>query len=261
MRGRIVLLIALAIVMTLVGVYVGWSTNTPKAVGEQATATPADTSVGSTQRRGSGSGPARSPTGLPKGSAGQDSPSKDSAANSSAPKQGANQAGTTTPSGKTSAHPPASTPQHSTGPVRFGKVTTEGRPSDTAISPDRRALTTSFEDFEVVLDGESAEADATKSFSITLPLTDGAKGETLGVHVQGFAALSRGATARLTLRGGGQVEVMDFPAGWDGPYVLRLWLPAIPGITYQLSAVIEIHKDTAGEGDYLNAATVDVGMR
>jgi hypothetical protein len=45
------------------------------------------------------------------------------------------------------------------------------------------------------------EPHATKSFSMTLPLTDGAEGETLGVHVQGFALTDGGATARLTLRG------------------------------------------------------------
>jgi hypothetical protein len=62
MRSRIVVFVVLAVVTALVGVYVGWSTNTPKAVGEPATATPANWSVGATQRRGSGSGPARSPT-------------------------------------------------------------------------------------------------------------------------------------------------------------------------------------------------------
>jgi hypothetical protein len=261
MRSRIVLFVVLAVVLALVGVYVGWSTNTPKAIGEQATATPADASVGSTQRRGSGSGPARSPTGSPKGSPGQGSPSKDSAANSSAPKQGANQAGTTTPSDNTSAHPPASKPQHPTGPVRFGRVTTAGRSNDTAISDDRRALTTTFSDFEVTIDGESAEPVYTKSFSMTLPLTDGANGDVVGFHVQGFAFVEGGAAARVTLRGGGKVRVRDFPSGSDKDVVESLWLPATPGITYQLSVVIEIHKDAAGGGDgYLNAVAVDVGI-
>ena len=131
MRSRTVLFITLAVVLALVGVYVGWSTNTPEAVGEQATATPADASVGSTQHRGSGSGPARSPTGSPKGSAEQGSPSKDSTTNASTPKHGANQPGTTTPSGNTSAHPPASMPQHRAGPVRFGPVTPSGLSSAT----------------------------------------------------------------------------------------------------------------------------------
>jgi hypothetical protein len=54
MRGRIVLFVILAIVTALVGVYLGWSTTTPKAVGEPATATPADSPVGPTQRRSSG---------------------------------------------------------------------------------------------------------------------------------------------------------------------------------------------------------------
>ena len=262
MRGRIVLFVVLAVVLALVGVYVGWSTNTPKAVGEQATATPADASVVSTQRRGPGSGPARSPTGSPTGSTGQGSPSKDSAANS-APRTGANHAGTTTPSGNTSAHPPASKPQHPAGPVRFGKVATT--PSDntveTAISDDRQALTTTFSAFEVTIDEESAEPSATKSFSMTLPLTDGATGDVVGFHVQGFAFAEAGAAARVTLRGGGKVRVRDFPSGVDKDVVESLWLPATPGITYQLSVVIEIHKDAAGGGDgYLNAVAIDVGI-
>jgi hypothetical protein len=263
MRGRTVLFVVLAVVLALAGVYVGWSTTTPKAVGEPATATPANASVGSTQRRGSGSGPARSPTGSPKGSAEQAASSKDSAANSSAPKQGANHAGTTTPSGNTAAHPPGSKPQHHAGPVRFGQVATTPSDNtvDTAIADDRRALTTTFSAFEVTIDGKSAEPDAIKSFSMTLPLTDGTAGDVVGFHVQGYAFAADGAAARVTLRGGGKVRVRDFPSGADKDVVESLWLPATPGITYQLSAVIEIHKDATGGGDgYLNAAAIDVGI-
>ena len=258
MRSRTVLFITLAVVLALVGVYVGWSTNTPKAVGEQATATPADASVGSTQHRGSGSGPPRSPTGSPKGSAEQGSPSKDPAPNSSAPKQGANQPGTTTPSGNTSAHPPASKPQHHAGPVRFGQVTTAGRPNETLITDDRRAFATTFSEFEVIISPASAEPSATKSFSMTMPLTDGAKGEKLKIYASGMANTIDGATAQLTLRAGKRTIVRSFPFGSDDEYVEILELPATPGTTYQLSAVIEIHKDAAGGGDgYLNAISIE----
>ena len=89
--------------------------------------------------------------------------------------------------------------------MSFGKVATT--PSDntveTAVSPDRRALTTTFSAFEVTIDGESAEPSATKSFSMTLPLTGGANGDVVGFHVQGFAFAEGGAAARVTLRGGG----------------------------------------------------------
>ena len=47
MRGRIVLFIVLAVVVALVGVYVGWSTNTPQAIGQPTTATPPDAPVAS----------------------------------------------------------------------------------------------------------------------------------------------------------------------------------------------------------------------
>lgn len=111
------------------------------------------------------------------------------------------------------------------------------------------------------MNGKVTEPDATKSFSMTLPLTDGATGDVVGFRVQGFTAVEEGAAARVTLRGGGKTIVRDFPSGIDKSFVGSLWLPATPGITYQLSVVIEIHKDAAGGGDgYLNAAVVDVGI-
>jgi len=90
--------------------------------------------------------------------------------------------------------------------------------------------------------GEVTEPDATRSFSMTLPLTDGAKGETLRVRAQGFAFTQYGATARLTLRGGGRVTVKDIPTGSELDLLQTLELPASPATTYQLSADIELHQ-------------------
>ena len=56
------------------------------------------------------------------------------------------------------------------------------------------------------------------------------------------------------------MRVRDFPSGADKDVVESLWLPATPGITYQLSVVIEIHKDATGGDGYLNAVAVDVGI-
>ena len=204
MRGRIVLFVALAVVIALVGFYAGWSTSTPEA--------------------------------------------------------GAHPSGTTAPSGHTSAAPPALQPQHRTEPVRFGAVTTSGADSDTGIASDRRALTTTFSDLEVTVgNGEVTEPDAARSFSMTLPLTDGAKGETLRFHAQGYAFTRDGATARLTLRGGGRVTVKDIPTDADGDFLQTLDLPASPATTYQLSAAIELHQHggTGGDG-YLNILAIDV---
>ena len=108
---------------------------------------------------------------------------EDSADRASAPKkrQGANQAGTATQPD----HPTSKPPQQA-GPVRFGKITTAGGTSDTSIAEDRRALTTTFDNFEVTLDPESAEPNAAKAFAMAMPLTDGAAGETLSVHAQGL---------------------------------------------------------------------------
>jgi hypothetical protein len=66
MRSRIFLFIALAVVMALAGIYVGWSTSTPKAAAD-APATP-PSSVG--PALDAGSARSRSPgTSAPKGSA------------------------------------------------------------------------------------------------------------------------------------------------------------------------------------------------
>jgi hypothetical protein len=153
---------------------------------------------------------------------------------------------------------PATQEPHHTGPVRFGKLTTAGRPNDTAVSPDRQALTTTFDDFEVTVDGESAEPEASKSFSMTMPLTDGAEGQTLRVHVQGSAFVADGAKARLTLRGGRRSIIKGFLPGTNDSFLETLELPATPGATYQLSVIVDVHKAAGSEGDgYLNATSID----
>jgi hypothetical protein len=248
MRGRIVFFVILAIVTALVGVYLGWSTTTPKAVGEPATATPADSPVGPTQRRGSGSGPSRSPT-----------PSSPKARSPKAPVQPGN---TATQPGHPPAKPPASPSQQQVGPVRFGKITTAGRDSDTSISDDRRALTTTFSDFELPVDPTSAEPDATKTFTMTTPLTDGAAGETLWVHAQGYAYLDGSAKASVTLRGGGRQIIQGYATGANDSFLQTLELPARPGVTYQLTFAINIDRGADDESTgYLNIAAIDIEIR
>ena len=258
MRSRIVLFVTLAVLTALVGFYAGWSTSTPKAAAD-APATPPN-SGGPAQEAGSAR--SRSPgTAAPKGSADKGSADKGST-DKGVKDKGATDKEASEP-GDTPDPPPSSQPQRPTGPVSFGKVATT--PSDdtveTAVSPDRRALTTTFSGFEVTADPASAEPSATKSFSMTLPLTDGAKGETLGIAASGFTITNDGATARLTIRAGKRTIIRSFPSGTDDEYVEALELPATPGITYQLSVVIEIHKDAAGGGDgFLNTVSLEVGI-
>jgi hypothetical protein len=251
MRGRIVLFVALAVVTALVGFYADWSTNTPEAVAEAPV-------PGSEPSRPSATrSPKRSdaPAAAPKGSA-----EKAAVPPASAPRPGAHPAGTTAQPGHKPGAPPASQPQRRTDPVRFGRVATSGANGETDIADDRRALTTTFSDLEVTVgNGAVTEPDATRSFSMTLPLTDGAKGETLRVHAQGFAFTQDGATARLTLRGGGRVTVKDIPTGSERDLLQTLELPASPATTYQLSADIELHQrdGTVGDG-YLNILAIDI---
>jgi hypothetical protein len=262
MRNRIVLFVVLAVVLALVGVYVGWSTTTPTAVGEPAPATPADLSVGPIQHRGSGSGPASPPKASPpKAPLPKASPPKASPPKACSTTAAAQPAAYATPSGQEPEAEPASQPQERADPVRFGKVTTT--PSndtvETGVSDDRRALTTTFSDREVeVGDGGSKNCDATLSFAMTLSLTDGAEGETLRLHVQGYAFVQGGARAQLTLKANGQVRVKDFPAGSNDSYLQTLQLPAIPATTYQLSGVVELHQDPdTGGAAYVNVLSID----
>jgi hypothetical protein len=236
MRGRIVLFVILAMVTALVGVYLGRSTTMAKAVGEPATTTQVDSPAGLIQRRGSGgSGPSRTPTpSLPK---------------ARSPKAPAQPGDTATQPGHPPAKPPASPPQRQAGPVRFGKVTTT--PSDNTVDTsiaesDRRALTTTFDD-RVVEGGPGATEPATRSFAMTLPLTDGAKGETLRVYVQGYAFVqeSEGTYARLTLKLNGQGTVRYYRSGWDDSFVEVLEVPATPATNYRLDGVLEIYQNPA----------------
>jgi hypothetical protein len=250
MRSRIVVFVVLAVVTVLVGGYVGWSTNTPKAVGEPATTTPTHSSVGPTQRRGSGSGPARSPTA--------------SSTKAGSPKAGANPGGTATQSGQEPVSEPASPPP-STDPVRFGKVTTTPSGDTTLLTvaeSDYRALGVTFSDREVeVGNGEVTPPDATRSFSVGMPLTDGAKGETLRVYVQGYAVATEGASAQLTLKLNGQVTVRHFSSGWDDSYVQALEVPATPATTYRLEGVIEVHQDPGTDGTaVMDVLSVDASI-
>ena len=143
------------------------------------------------------------------------------------------------------------------GEVRFGRVVVT-EPSDghydLTVSPGNDALTVAFDDREVT---EEMEVP-TRSFAMTMPVTDGAKGKTLSIYVQGYAHAQEGTSARLTLKVNGLVKVKHFPVGSDNSFVQMLRLPAIPATTYQLKGVVEVLRDRGGGGPaYLNVISVD----
>jgi hypothetical protein len=239
-------------VLALGGVYAGWSTSSPKAAAD-APATP-PSSLGPAHEAGSTR--SRSPgTAAPKGS------TEKGTTDQGTTDQGITGKGTTgteaTESGDPPAPPPTSPPRRA-GPVRFGQVTTSGLSSVTDIADDRRVLSATFSDFEVTMDATSAEPVVTKTFSMTLPLTDGAKEETLRVHASGFASLEEGARARIALKGGGRQLLKGFATGSE-EYVETLELRARPGVTYQLSFAIEINRGagTAANG-FLNMLSIEM---
>jgi hypothetical protein len=97
---------------------------------------------------------------------------------------------------------------------------------------------------------------------MTMPLTDGAEGETLGVDVQGFAMLHGGAKANVTLRGGGRQVIQGYATGTEDSFLQTLELPARPGVTYQLTFAIDIDRGADDQGiGFLNILSIDIGIR
>jgi hypothetical protein len=274
MRGRIVLFVALAVVTALVAAYLGFSTGTPRAAGEPSGTNPSAPSKGATHHKASGSTPATRPA---------STPPKGSTTKATAPTASTSKAPTTKPKpsppqacltddAKPAAFVTATDEEAATDgatqaaegddEVRFGPGMAEGSHAhfDTDIAPDRQALTTAFDDFQVeVGNGKVTDCDVTRSYTMTIPLVGGGHRSVLRFHVQGFAYVDKGVTARLTVRGNGRTTTRDFPAGTDDSFLQTMELPATPGTTYRLETVVELHQDpgivTAG---YLNVAAIDV---
>ena len=273
MRGRIVLFVALAMATALVATYLGWSTGTPRAAGEPSATNPSAPSKGATHHKASGSAPPTRPVSVPpKGST-----TKASAPTGSAPKApttrpkpsppqacltaDAKPAAYVTPADEEPAADAATQAAEGDDEVRFGPGMAEGSYAhlDTDIAPDRQALTTAFDDLQVeVGNGKVTDCDVTRSYTMTIPLVGGGHRSVLRFHVQGFAYVDKGVTARLTVRGNGRTAARVFPAGTADSFLQTVELPATPGTTYRLETVVELHQDPATEtAGYLNVAAID----
>jgi hypothetical protein len=237
MRSRILLSVVLATTITMLAACGGRSMTPSEVGGESSTAAAPSSSVGSTTRQVAHPGPPHAPT----------------PASSSASTKPAGSPAQSDPPSKPKPAPPH---QPSAGPVRFGPVPASKDPTVvTSISPDRKTLTTTFSALEVSVDDESTKPDATRSFTLLLPLTGAGQNANVTVHASGYAFVTKGATARLTLKVNGRTIVNDFRPNWDDDFARTLDLPAIPGSTYQLSVVLEVHKIPGSRGPktaYLN---------
>jgi hypothetical protein len=225
MRSRILLSIVtlfavVATTLTMLAACSGRSTNPPEIAGESSTAAP-PVSAGRITR------PAR-------GTDGSDPPSK----------PGPN---------------PPRAPKPNASPVRFGPVTASGAyGAVTSVSPDRRTMTTTFSALEVSLD-ESTRPDATRRFTLALPMTGADQKAKVRFYASGYA-FTQSATARLTFRVNGRTHVSEFGPGWDDDFDRTLDLPAIPATTYQLSVVLEVHIVPGADDSkavYLNIKSLD----
>jgi hypothetical protein len=243
MRSRILLPVVLATTITMLAACGGRSTSPPAAGGESSTVAPSTTSVGSTRSRTA-------------------HPALPGASTASSSNPSTKQGETTLPSGPRLGTTPPSRPQPSADPVRFGPVTLSDSTADIAIDPGRTTLTARFSKLEVsVPNAESAAPDATRSFSLVLPLTGAAPNAKLTVHASGFAFADEGATARLTLRVNGRTVVRNFPAGsGDVEYVQPLKLPAIQASACRLSVVLEVHQVPGSHDEktaFLSVSAID----
>jgi hypothetical protein len=238
MRGRVVLLVVLAVATALVAVYVtGWSRSTPTTPAAPSTPSLAPA------RQGAAKPATTTPKAAAKPAGNAAQPAQQSAAK---------------PAPKPKSQPK---PKPSTDPVRFGPVGGAGWDSETSVSVNRRALSTTFADLHVSLGNEDAP-DTERSMLLTIPLTGGAAGETLAIHAQGYSIADEHAKAQLVLRARGRTIVQPFPAGSDDEFVTTLELPAVPGATYELSAVIQVQPDGDTGGDaYLTIASIDIEIR
>lgn len=275
MRGRIVLFVALALATALVAAYLGWSTGTPRAAGEPSATNPSAPSKGATHHKASGSAPPTRPASAPpKGSTTRASAPKASApaAPTTRPRPSPPQACLTdakpaafvTPADEEPAADAATQAAEGDDEVRFGPGMAEGSYAhlDTDIAPDRQALTTTFDDLQVeVGNGKVTDCEVTRSYTMTIPLTGGGHRSVLRFHVQGFAYVDKGVTARLTVRGNGRTAARVFPAGTDDSFLQTVELPATPGTTYRLETVVELHQDPVIEtAGYLNVAAIDAEL-
>jgi hypothetical protein len=155
---------------------------------------------------------------------------------------------------------PSRVPKPNAGPVRLGPVPAGGAfGAVTSVSTDRRAMTTTFSALEVSLDDESTKPDATRSFTLALPLTAADQKANVMFSASGYT-FTQGATARLTFRVNGRTIVNDFGPGRDNDFTQTLDLPAIPATTYQLSVVLEVHTVPGADDSkaaYLNIQSLD----
>jgi hypothetical protein len=141
---------------------------------------------------------------------------------------------------------PPRAPKPNAGPVRFGPVPASGAyGAVTSVSPDRRAMTTTFSALKVSLD-ESTRPDATRRFTLALPMTAADQKANVMFTVSGYV-FTQDATARLTFRVNGRTHVREFGPGWDNDFDQTLDLPAIPATTYQLSVILEVHTVPGAE--------------
>jgi hypothetical protein len=278
MRGRTVLFVVLALATAMVAAYLGWSTSSPKAAGEPSPTAPSAPSQAATHRKASGSAPARPPAPtLPKASATKASSPKGPGSKPAAPKTSAHKSSPQAcvpVDAKPAAYVTSTDDQPGTDPawqaladdgeVHFGPMQ-EGRHGavDTSIADDRQALTTTYDDLEVeVANGKVTDCDVTRSYPMTVPLVGSGHRSMLQLAVQGFAFVEKGVTARLTVRGNGRTTTRDFPVGTNDTFDEVVRLPAIPGTTYRLETVVELHQDPAtfGTAGILNVVSIDAAI-
>ena len=127
----------------------------------------------------------------------------------------------------------------------FGKVPTyQGTEKyDLAISPDRQALTLTFNDFGALIRGKAAVPVASRLFNFVLPLEGKEDHAEVGFTLQGTQLVEKGASATLVCSVNGQTIAADFAPDMDFSFERRLKFVTDNPAECRLSILLLLGRD------------------
>jgi hypothetical protein len=144
----------------------------------------------------------------------------------------------------------------------FGQVPTyqSDKNFNLEVSPDKRALTLTFNDLQVTLGNDKSAAPMSiRMFSLALPL-QGDKGRAeIEFIIQGFSSNLAGATATMVCSVNGQTTVADFPGPSDDSLRQTLTFAADTPSECRICVFLVVGRDAKHPeaAAFLNVASID----
>jgi hypothetical protein len=128
------------------------------------------------------------------------------------------------------------------------------------VSPDGRALTFTFSDLELQVEGGKApKTIATRLGSLVLPLEGDDERAEIEFIVQGYALTREGTTATVVCSVNGQTVITDVPGASDDSFTQRLTFAAKTPSECRLSIILLLGRDStnADAAAHLNVTSID----